>query len=309
VRHMHHQNGKLPLEEIEAFVEVAGAGSFSAAAERMNISHSSLSRKVAHLEDRIGNKLLQRKASGVELTARGAEHFIRFRDALNLIGTSLWPRHGTREDQAVRISMLESFAIFWLFPRHESLLRRAEGITLHYDLDVRLARFSQGIDLAVRFGMGQWPGTRAVRLHDLDYRPMACAAIAEGLGPDAPAESLLAHPLIHLNSEASWVTWFQANGVSYRLRPQDHVFSELPAALAAVQNGLGVGLSRLPISHLVDSGGILRHVSRVSFRSRSGTYLVRDGARPLRSPAARLAEALLAEAGVAEGAIAAFLAE
>jgi len=40
----------VPLDEIKAFVDVAQAGSFSGAAARLNVAHSSLSRKVDHLE-------------------------------------------------------------------------------------------------------------------------------------------------------------------------------------------------------------------------------------------------------------------
>lgn len=305
----HNQNGKLPLDEIEAFVAVAGAGSFSGAAEAMNISHSSLSRKVAHLEDRIGQKLLLRKANGVTLTEVGADRFVRFRDALNLIGTSLGTQDGRQNSATVSISMLDSFAIFWLFPRHEKLSRELDGITLQYNVDAKLANFGEGLDFAVRFGVGSWAGTRSVRLHDLDYRPMACNSIADKLGPNATPQDLLSYPLIHLKTEVSWVVWLEDNGVSYRLRPQDRVFGELPTALAAVQNGLGVGLSRAPFRHLVDSGGVLRHVSSKSFAGRSTYYLVRDATRPLRLPARRFAEAILKEAEVSQTAAAEFLSD
>jgi LysR family transcriptional regulator, glycine cleavage system transcriptional activator len=305
----HNQSGKLPLEEIEAFVAVAGAGSFSSAAERMNISHSSLSRKVAHLEDRVGQKLLVRKANGVSMTEVGADRFLRFRDALNLIGHSLGWLDTNQNTPTVRISMLDSFAIFWLFPRHEKLSRELENINLQYNVDAKLASFADGIDLAIRFGAGNWPGTKSIRLNDLDYRPMAHVSIAEKLGPDATPQDLLKFPLIHLKTEVSWVVWLEANGASYRIRPQDRTFSELPTALAAVQNGMGIGLSRAPFRHLLDSGGVLRHVSSKSFPGRSSYYLVRDGSKPLRLPVRRFAEALLKEAEVSDSAAAEFLAD
>lgn len=305
----HNLNGKLPLEEIEAFVAVAGAGSFSSAAEKMCISHSSLSRKVAHLEDRIGQKLLLRKASGVALTEVGADHFLRFRDALNLIGNSLGWLEEKQSTPAVRISMLDSFAIFWMFPRHDRLSRELPDINLQYNVDSRLTGFGDGTDLAIRFGTGHWPDTICARLHDLAYRPMAQGPIAEQLGPDAEPQDLLKFPLIHLKTEVSWVVWLEANGVSYRMRPQDRVFGELPTALAAVQNGLGVGLGRAPFCHLVDSDGPLRYVSNNALAGRSSYYLVRDSGKPLRLPARRVAEALLKEAEVPESAAAAFFAD
>ncbi|KAF0226915.1 MAG: LysR family transcriptional regulator [Beijerinckiaceae bacterium] len=305
----HNPYGKLPLDEIEAFVEVASAGSFSAAANRLNMVHSSLSRKVAHLEDRIGIKLLERKANGVHLTEQGVERFLRFRDALGLITSLMHRLDPAGGNQTIRVSTLDSFAIYWLFPRHAKLQSALPDLNIRYEVDIRLVSFSEGIDLAIRFGLGTWPDSRAIRLHALDYRPMANRALAEMLGPAATAEALHEHPLIHLKTEISWLNWFEAQGISYRLRPQDRVFQDLPTLLAAVENGLGLGLSRLPYRHLVDGTGPFAHVSEHTLVSKSSHYLVRDDTNPLRVAARRFAEAFLADAGIAEADVQAFLAD
>ena len=305
----HNTISKLPLEEIEAFVEVARAGSFSAAAERLNIAHSSLSRKVAKLEDRLGTKLFVRKANGVTLTETGSERFLRFRDALQIIEVSFGGLEPAVQTQVVRMSMLDSFAIFWLFPRHATFSRLLPGIELQYEVSSRLADFNDGISLAVRFGSGNWPGMESANILSLDFRPMACKAIAERLGANAAPEQLLAYPLVHLGTEAAWTHWLEANGVSYRMRPQDRIFGELPTSLAAVQNGLGLGISRQPFRHIVDTGGNLQHVNGRSVGAPLGYHLVRKANREL-SPAARqFADALLKEAGLSRPSIQQFLAE
>lgn len=305
----HNLRGKLPLDEIEAFVEVATAGSFSAAANRLNMVHSSLSRKVAHLEDKIGFKLLERRANGVQLTEQGVERFLRFRDALGLISSSMHRHDPAAGNQVVRVSTLDSFAIYWLFPRHARLAKALPDLNIRYEVDIRLVNFSEGIDLAVRFGLGTWPGTRTIKLHDLDYRPMASRALAHRLGPAATAEALHDHPLIHLKTEISWLGWFEAQGISYRLRPQDRVFQDLPTLLSAVENGLGLGLSRAPYRHLAEGDGPFVHVSDRLLVSKSSHYLVRDATKPLRPAARRFAEVFLADAGIAEADIQDFLAD
>lgn len=111
-----------PLEEVQAFVDVATFGSFNAAGEALRISHSSLSRKVAHLEQWLGTALFQRTSQGVTLTGPGMQYFLRFRDGLRLIELPVKAGDGT-SDENVQVSVLRGFGVFWLFPRHNKLIR------------------------------------------------------------------------------------------------------------------------------------------------------------------------------------------
>ena len=63
------------IEDIEVFVEVAGQGSFTAAARRLNRSPAAVTRAVADLEARLGVRLLNRTTRAVSLTDAG-ERFL-----------------------------------------------------------------------------------------------------------------------------------------------------------------------------------------------------------------------------------------
>lgn len=63
----------MELNHLRYFFEVAKAGSFTAAARKLRISQSALSKSVALLEDREGVKLLDRSKKGVSLTTVGTE--------------------------------------------------------------------------------------------------------------------------------------------------------------------------------------------------------------------------------------------
>src|ERR1700722_18280661 len=65
----------MELNHLRVFFEVAKAGRFTEAAQRLNISQSALSRSVALLEESEGVKLLERSKKGVVLTLTGAEVF------------------------------------------------------------------------------------------------------------------------------------------------------------------------------------------------------------------------------------------
>ena len=65
----------MELNHLRVFFEVARAGRFTAAAKRLNISQSALSRSVALLEEAEGVQLFERSKKGVSLTSTGAEVF------------------------------------------------------------------------------------------------------------------------------------------------------------------------------------------------------------------------------------------
>src|SRR4028119_621395 len=65
------------LVDVLAFVRVAETGAFARAAERMDISKSILSRRVARLEEQLGAKLLTRTAQGAQPTDIGQAYYAR----------------------------------------------------------------------------------------------------------------------------------------------------------------------------------------------------------------------------------------
>ncbi len=64
------------IENMRAFLEIASAGSFQDAAQRLHITQSAISARIKHLEERLNRQLYLRKRSGVELTHAG-QQFLR----------------------------------------------------------------------------------------------------------------------------------------------------------------------------------------------------------------------------------------
>jgi DNA-binding transcriptional LysR family regulator len=60
-------------DDLRIFLAVARDGSISGAAKRMNIQHSTVSRRIRLLETQLGTRLIERKKSGYELTPAGDE--------------------------------------------------------------------------------------------------------------------------------------------------------------------------------------------------------------------------------------------
>ena len=72
----------ISTRQLRYFVEIASSGSFSAAAERLYIAQSALSRQIKELEQQLDTPLFERTASQPRLTAAGAAFLPRARTLL-----------------------------------------------------------------------------------------------------------------------------------------------------------------------------------------------------------------------------------
>ena len=77
----------VPLELYRVFHEVATAGSFSQAAQRLYVSQSAVSQSIAQLERLVGRRLLERSRRGVALTPEGKLLYEHVHSALGIIST------------------------------------------------------------------------------------------------------------------------------------------------------------------------------------------------------------------------------
>lgn len=271
---MVHSSSTLPpLDTIEAFAMTAELGSFSAAADALNLTHGAVSRQVARLERWMGLRLFERAARGVFLTPEGERFRTRAIDALQLLGdaTDRWrPQRGRA---TVRISVTPSIAALWLFPRMTEIER--DDIDLDVLIEHRLADFGEDNDLAVRCGQGPWAGVRSVALWPERLVPIAGPALARELGEDAGPRELLEHDLLHDSNVLGWRAWLAPHGIGYIPRPRDRRFEDYTVVLEACANGLGIALARLPVAGPYMDAGRVVPVSRTLFDSPIGFHLVR----------------------------------
>ena len=113
-----------PLETLHAFEVAARSGSFSAAAEKLNLTHGAVSRQIAKLEAWLGLKVFDRGARGVALTIEGQRLFLRTSEAFALIAdnTDRWVE--PRGAAVVRLASIPSIGGLWLIPRLTALEER-----------------------------------------------------------------------------------------------------------------------------------------------------------------------------------------
>jgi LysR family transcriptional regulator, glycine cleavage system transcriptional activator len=304
---MNHSSSSLPpLDALRAFEAAARLGSFSAAANDLRLTHGAISRQVAKLEHWLGERLFDRQARGVALTPQGQRLHQRTSEAFALIADSSDRWIERRGAAIVRLTSIPSVSSLWLMPRLKIFEEgdpslRIEFVVEHRNIDLE----AEGIDLAIRCGRGTLPGRVSVRLFEEQCFPIAAPALANALGVGAP-ERILNYPLVHDSDASGWRTWFAAQGLDYRPRPQDRRFEDYNLVLDAAAHGLGVALARPPLAGEALCAGRVVAVDPRTVLNPVSYWLDQTSGR-LRPSAAELARRIMAEAGLPSTAAQAFL--
>lgn len=143
------------FEDLQAFVAVVEAGSFTAAADRLNIAKSAISRRVSGLEERLGVQLLRRTTRRLNLTETGRSfyaHGARILADLEEAESAVLQEHGELRGN-LRVALPLSFGIHHMSAPISEFSRRHPRVTFDLDLnDRRIDLIEEGVDLAIRIG-------------------------------------------------------------------------------------------------------------------------------------------------------------
>src|SRR6185437_12299766 len=143
------------MRDIHAFVHVAEAKSFTAAAERIGLSRSAVGKSVLRLEDRLGVRLLQRTTRSVSLTGEGAvflERCIRILADLDEAEMSMLSHSQTPRGR-LRLELPVSFGRLHVLPIVNQFMKNWPEISVNVSFNDRFVDLiDEGIDLAIRLG-------------------------------------------------------------------------------------------------------------------------------------------------------------
>jgi len=245
-----------PLHALQGFVAAARSGNLSRAAESLHLTVSALSHQIRGLEERLGQRLFQRNARGVELTDDGRELFDRVASHFDALEQALQPFR-TRRDDVLTISLMPSFAASWLVPRLPRFLAAHPQLEINLQSTTALVDFDRerSIDAGLRFGRGQYPGLETMHLLDDWVTPTASPALIERLGMPT-LETLDQFPLLGAPG-GRWSEWFAQFGGTLPTRFVA-TFDDSDTLHRAASEGLGVALGRLTLARpLVDAGRLV----------------------------------------------------
>jgi LysR family glycine cleavage system transcriptional activator len=203
-----------PLNALRTFEAVARLGSMKDAAEELAVTPGAVSQQIALLEDRIGTTLFRRLTRSLELTEAGRTYFSPIRAAFRQIEEATRRVTAISEGRVLTLSAPPAFATSWLVPRLGDFHASHPEIDLRVVTSRVLADFeADGIDIAIRHGLGRWKGLRADRIAAVRLIPVCSKALLGGRPRLTRAEDLVSLPLLHDVQRRDWALWFQAHGV------------------------------------------------------------------------------------------------
>src|SRR6202140_4484560 len=144
----------MDLEDLRTFVDVADAGGVSAAARRLGVSKSIVSRRLPRVEAELGVQLLARTTRGAALTEAGVtfrEHAVRACAEIDLARETILPAGDLRG--RLRIAAPLSFGPTHLAPVLAQLARRHPRLQVHASYSDRFVDIvGEGFYCAIRVG-------------------------------------------------------------------------------------------------------------------------------------------------------------
>lgn len=238
---------------LRAFEAAARNLSFTNAAAELNLTQGAISHQIKELETRLGVRLFHCEARGITLTDAGATYLPYVREALDRLRAGVDALRHEGDDNILTVSCSPNFATKWLVPRLGAFSRQNPDVDLRVSAAMQRVTFaSDGIDLAVRHGEGNWPHLHVTQLCKEDIFPV-CSPHLLGPGNQVDGISGLAKfTLLHDQDRAGWAKWLKAMDAPVEEFDLDHgpVFSETSLVRDAAVAGQGVALARSALAAL-----------------------------------------------------------
>ncbi len=238
-------------EGLDEFVAVAECGQFTAAAERLGLSSSQVSRQIARLEERLHTRLFYRTTRKVALTEAGQtflQHCQRLQDAreeaLNAIGDL-----GSEPKGLLRMTCAVAYGERFIVPLVTAFMARHPRLSVEIELSNRTLDLVQdGFDIAIRLGRLQDSRMLATRLAPRRMYLCASADYLQRYGRPHSLSELARHNCL-IGSSDVWSFQLEGREASQRINGNWRCNSGqavLDAALA------GLGLCQLPDYYVLE---------------------------------------------------------
>ncbi len=254
-----------PLRLLMIFDAVARLRSMQTAAEALNVTPPAITQAIHALEDHIGVSLLDRSVKPARLNVAGERLAKATREGLGTISDMIEELRllsGVAGRQ-LTVSCTIGMTTYWLMPRLTQFYEQYESVTVNVQAPhADLPSLSGGIDVALRYGRGEWNDGDTRKLFDEVVCPVGTKATIDNVAQD-PAR-LSSVPLIHVRSAAAthWAGWPEYLAARGLPRPSGaaHVFDNYIQAVQAAQAGRGIMLGWRSITRTLVDDGVLKEL-------------------------------------------------
>lgn len=268
--------GKLPpLTTLPCFEAAARLQSFTKAAEELHLTPGAISRAVKHLEEQIGVQLFERVTRSVRLTETGERYAKAVRDMLGQLAAATAAATARQSGSTLNVSTSDGFAGRWLVPRLYRFHRANVDVDVRVSTTGRLANFhGDGIDVAIRYGQGNYPGLTTEWLADEEVFPVCSPGLLRGPRALRNPADLRHHTLIRDGYPIAWADWLSAVGIEGVNPRAGLTFDSYTFVVQAAVQGEGVALGRtMLVADDLAAGRLVRPFEQ-TLKAYSSFYLV-----------------------------------
>lgn len=233
-------------------LEAAGRHlNFTRAADELGLTPAAVSHQIKEIEDQLGVLLFTRTSRSIRLTEAGAALCDAAADAIELLNRAVSrARKLTRGTAQLKVTLDAQFAAKWLMRRVDGFRKLHPDIELRFDISYDVRDFDlDDIDVAIRFGMGKYPGLRADRLFDNMIIPVCSPNLLRYGPPLRVPRDLFNHTLVHIEwsqqgvTWPNWRMWMAAAGIDDFDDSRSIVFNNSSDAVQAAIDGSVVALA------------------------------------------------------------------
>ncbi|KAA5931471.1 LysR family transcriptional regulator [Pantoea sp. Bo_2] len=237
------------LKDILPFVASVECGSFTAAAERLHVTGSAVSKSVSRLETRLGSRLLERTTRSLNLTDAGSAYYQTCLRVLEDLAEAeaVLAAQRTIPSGRLRLAVPTTYGRLNVMPLLMPFCQQNPELALSLSLSDRFVDlFEEGVDVAVRIGgapdLPASLGWRNMGREKMQFCASPAYLTREGRPENESA--LLNHPaILYERVDGTTKPWLFTTedgqphwrDVSYRL-----ALGDVDAQLQAVIAGLGV---------------------------------------------------------------------
>jgi len=256
----------LEPNDLLLFARIVEAGSFSLAAQRLDLPKSTVSRRISLLEASLGERLLQRTTRKLMLTEFGTsllEHARKLADQVEEAEALAQHRQAAPSGK-LRISVPHDFANVGMTELIARFAEQYPAVSLELDLSPRRVDLvAEGFDIAIRMGDLPEDSTLAARRVALEHMGLyaAPAYIARRGLPEHP-DDLLQHDLLCILSRSGGpVPWVLQRGkVEWKHALRARLTANSPELLARIAcSGMGIAASSdLFVASYLEKGELVR---------------------------------------------------
>ncbi|MBI3900421.1 MAG: transcriptional regulator GcvA [Gammaproteobacteria bacterium] len=268
---------RLPsLNAVRSFEAAARSLSFTKAAQELHVTQGAVSRMVQTLEQELGMPLFKRVGRSIELTPAGSAYYAQVGEALDRIAAATRALQRAQDGGMLSISVLPTFAMRWLVPRLSSFQQLYPDILVDVTASEHAVNFAtESIDVAIRYGLGQWPDTEATRVMHDTVGVFCAPALLQGGTPLRTPADLPKHRLLqHTTRPEAWSEFFAACGLPSPNMRHAPGFEHFFMIIEAAATGMGAAILPLFLAHDELASGRLVQAFAQTHKRKHGYYLV-----------------------------------